>query len=157
MPFENADLIRPALTAPVCQLVGFLTCTSLFLMLTIYAQCSIRLSSVSDNTVLADSLHKTFTDCYFAPGFVGGHWATAINDDKRHYYYLGFETREVSGIWWLSCYIFNSFIQSIMTNMPRRNSSTKKWTNWYLAWKKEQQITWKWFNIYPSLLVNIQS
>jgi len=75
LPFDSADLVRPALTAPVCQL------------------CSILLSC--DKALLADSLHKTFTDCYYASGFVGGYWATALNDDKRHYYYLGWETREL--------------------------------------------------------------
>ncbi|PPQ98860.1 hypothetical protein CVT26_014336 [Gymnopilus dilepis] len=77
LPFKNADLARPALTAPVCQL------------------CSIRLTSVNANEIMKDSLHKTFTDCYQASGFAGGYWATALNDDRRHYYYLGWETRKL--------------------------------------------------------------
>lgn len=46
-------------------------------------------------SLVADSLHKTFTDCYFAEGFAGGDWATALNDEKMNYYYLGWSTREV--------------------------------------------------------------
>lgn len=65
-------------------------------------------------------MHKTFTDCYFAPGFTGGGWAYALNsndasgevisaakDDvptvlgenerRLAYYCIGWETIEVSG------------------------------------------------------------
>jgi hypothetical protein len=65
-------------------------------------------------------MHKTFTDCYFAPGFIGGGWAYALNsndaggevisaakDDvptvlgeherRLAYYCIGWETVEVSG------------------------------------------------------------
>lgn len=56
---------------------------------------------------------KTFTDCYFAPGFAGGAWGYSLrcNDSKGvgfgsnyerepkkellAYYYLGWETLEV--------------------------------------------------------------
>jgi hypothetical protein len=41
-------------------------------------------------------LNKTFTDCYYADGFTGGHWSTASNDDNMNYYYLGWENRDVS-------------------------------------------------------------
>ena len=96
LPFDSADLVRPALIAPVCQLVQYSSCEFGYESLILAFQCSILLSC--DKALLADSLHKTFTDCYYAPGFVGGHWATALNDDRRHYYYLGWETREVSKI-----------------------------------------------------------
>ncbi|KAF8961733.1 hypothetical protein BDZ97DRAFT_1827730 [Flammula alnicola] len=75
LPFESADLVRPALTAPICEL------------------CYVHITPPT--SLVADSLHKTFTDCYLAPGFVGGYWSTALNDDKMNYYYLGWETREV--------------------------------------------------------------
>jgi hypothetical protein len=26
-------------------------------------------------------MHKTFTDCYFAPGFTGGSWSYALNSN----------------------------------------------------------------------------
>lgn len=61
------------------------------------------------------SMHKTYTDCYHADGFVGGHWTYAINsndtdaplsesvgghwinekDRKIACYYLGWETMQV--------------------------------------------------------------
>ena len=62
-------------------------------------QCSILITC--DKAPIADSLHKTFTNCYYAAGFVGGYWATALNNDRKNYYYLGWETREVSK----KCYI----------------------------------------------------
>jgi len=77
MPFESADLVRPALTAPICQL------------------CTVHLDSASKRDILADSLHKACTDCYEAPGFTGGHWSTAVNDNRMNYYYLGWQTREL--------------------------------------------------------------
>lgn len=65
-------------------------------------------------------MHKTFTDCYFAPGFTGGGWAYALNSNdadgevisaakndvptvlgeterRLAYYCIGWETIEVSG------------------------------------------------------------
>ena len=67
---------------------------------------------------LEKSMHKTFTDCYFAPGFTGGGWNYAmdsndaegnhiiagadgigsIDDSQRRlaYYCIGWETTEVS-------------------------------------------------------------
>jgi hypothetical protein len=30
---------------------------------------------------LEDSMHKTFTDCYFADGFTGGGWNYAVNSN----------------------------------------------------------------------------
>jgi hypothetical protein len=65
------------------------------------------------------SMHKTFTDCYFAPGFTGGGWAYALNSNdaggevisaatndvptmlgenerRLAYYCIGWETVEVS-------------------------------------------------------------
>ena len=59
-------------------------------------QCFLHLRSTADRESIADSLNKTFTDCYYADGFTGGHWSTAINDDKMNYYYLGWESRDVS-------------------------------------------------------------
>ena len=49
------------------------------------------------------SLHKTFTDCYFAEGFAGGYWATALNDENMNYYYLGWSTREVLKFAYMTC------------------------------------------------------
>lgn len=62
------------------------------------SQCCLHVSSAVElpvSNTIADSLHKTFTDCYHAPGFTGGYWGTATNDNKMNYYYLGWETREV--------------------------------------------------------------
>lgn len=64
-------------------------------------------------------MHKTFTDCYSAPGFTGGGWAyvlnsndaggevisaandvpTVLGENERRlaYYCIGWETVEVSG------------------------------------------------------------
>ncbi|KAJ6555566.1 hypothetical protein DFH09DRAFT_1262406 [Mycena vulgaris] len=77
LPFAHDSLPRAALTAPVCQL------------------CFLHVNSTVDKRSLAHSLNKTFTDCYFADGFTGGHWSTATNDDRLNYYYLGWDDREV--------------------------------------------------------------
>ena len=67
---------------------------------------------------LETSMHKTFTDCYFAPGFTGGGWNYAIDSNDAEgnlitagagengsiaesqrrlaYYCIGWETTEVS-------------------------------------------------------------
>ncbi|KAJ7653400.1 hypothetical protein B0H17DRAFT_1100822 [Mycena rosella] len=75
LPFAHESLPRPALTAPMCQL------------------CFLHVGPSVDKATLAHSLDKTFTDCYFADGFAGGNWATASNDDRLNYYYLGYESR----------------------------------------------------------------
>jgi hypothetical protein len=61
-------------------------------------------------------MHKTFTDCYLAPGFTGGGWAYALNSNNANgevvnddspdvlfeekqrlaYYVIGWETTEAS-------------------------------------------------------------
>ncbi len=56
-------------------------------------QCYVHITCPKSEVAL--SLHKTFTDCYFAEGFAGGYWATALNDENMNYYYLGWTTREV--------------------------------------------------------------
>ncbi|KAJ7439755.1 hypothetical protein FB451DRAFT_1377795 [Mycena latifolia] len=76
LPFAHESLPRPALTAPVCQL------------------CFLHVNRTADRGALAQSLNKTFTDCYFADGFMGGHWSTGSNDDRLNYYYLGWKSRE---------------------------------------------------------------
>jgi len=76
LPFDNADKPRPALTAPLCQL------------------CALHMNDTSQRATIASSLHKTFTDCYYAPGFNGGYWSTATNDDRMNFYYLGWNSRE---------------------------------------------------------------
>ncbi|KAF9027137.1 hypothetical protein BDZ89DRAFT_952398 [Hymenopellis radicata] len=80
VPFDNADLPRPGLTAPLSEFVS--------------ACLHVTTSHPSEED--AKSLHQTFVDCYDAPdgGFVGGYWGTALNDDKRHWYYLGWMDRE---------------------------------------------------------------
>ncbi|KAE9390852.1 hypothetical protein BT96DRAFT_1024361 [Gymnopus androsaceus JB14] len=77
LPFAHDSLPRPALTAPVCEL------------------CFLHVDRTADKKSLAYSLNKTFTDCYSADGFVGGHWSTATNDDRMNYYYLGWESRDL--------------------------------------------------------------
>ncbi|KAJ6607806.1 hypothetical protein B0H10DRAFT_1885477 [Mycena sp. CBHHK59/15] len=77
LPFDHESLPRAALTARVCQL------------------CFLHVNSAADKAKLVHSLNKTFTDCYFAEGFTGGHWSTATNDDRLNYYYLGWESREL--------------------------------------------------------------
>ncbi|KAH9978334.1 hypothetical protein BJV74DRAFT_860011 [Russula compacta] len=75
LPFAHDSLPRPALIAPVCEL------------------CFLHIKSTADKKGLGDSLNKTFTDCYYADGFTGGHWGAASNDDNMNYYYLGWESR----------------------------------------------------------------
>ncbi|KAL4263912.1 Berberine/berberine-like domain-containing protein [Pleurotus pulmonarius] len=75
LPFAHDSLPRPALTAPVCEL------------------CFLHVGKTADKASLAHSLNKTFTDCYYADGFTGGHWSAATNDDNMNYYYLGWESR----------------------------------------------------------------
>ncbi|KAF8240100.1 hypothetical protein L208DRAFT_1449600 [Tricholoma matsutake] len=77
LPFAHDSLPRPALTAPLCEL------------------CFLHVQSTADKKSLAYSLNKTFTDCYYADGFTGGHWSTASNDDNMNYYYLGWESRDL--------------------------------------------------------------
>ncbi|PPQ90508.1 hypothetical protein CVT25_014191 [Psilocybe cyanescens] len=75
IPFDDASAVRPGLTAPVFDL------------------CFLHESGKTDKSTIADSLHKTFTDCYEAEGFTGGSWGTATNDSRMNYYYLGWESR----------------------------------------------------------------
>ncbi|KAF8481435.1 hypothetical protein JB92DRAFT_2765256 [Gautieria morchelliformis] len=76
LPFDSAEKPRPALTAPLCQL------------------CALHLGPSAKREEIADSLHKTFTDCYYTKGFTGGYWSTATDDDNWCVYYLGWETEE---------------------------------------------------------------
>ncbi|KAI0089387.1 hypothetical protein BDY19DRAFT_942174 [Irpex rosettiformis] len=76
VPFRFAEEVRPALTAPVCEFA--------FLVL----------NDINDKPKLAHSLHKTFTDCYFADGFTGGNWGSAINNGRVCLYILGWKSRE---------------------------------------------------------------
>jgi hypothetical protein len=77
LPFAHDSLPRDALTAPLCEL------------------CFLHVKSTADKKSLAYSLNKTFTDCYYADGFTGGHWSTASNDDNMNCYYLGWESRDL--------------------------------------------------------------
>ncbi|KAJ6570540.1 hypothetical protein DFH09DRAFT_916980 [Mycena vulgaris] len=77
LPFDHDSLPRTALTAPVCEL------------------CFLHVDSAVDKDAHAHSLNKTFTDCYFADGFTGGHWSVASNDDRLNYYFLGWDSREL--------------------------------------------------------------
>jgi hypothetical protein len=49
-----------------------------------FGQAFINLSSTAplQNTDLKHSMHKTFTDCYFQPGFTGGSWAYSMNTNN---------------------------------------------------------------------------
>ncbi|TCD63341.1 hypothetical protein EIP91_005660 [Steccherinum ochraceum] len=78
IPFRFPQEVRPALTAPVCEFA--------FVMI----------KDASDKDTIATSLHKTFTDCYYAlaDGFTGGNWGIAANNDRMHVYFLGFQSRE---------------------------------------------------------------
>ncbi|KAJ7286013.1 hypothetical protein C8J57DRAFT_1286485 [Mycena rebaudengoi] len=102
LPFDDASLVRPALTAPLCQL------------------CYLHVNSTTLTETIAESLHKTFTDCYYAPGFTGGYWGTATNDDKMHYYYLGWETRETE--------LFDVEIDKLMPHMDSGGTDYVKLT-----------------------------
>ncbi|KIM35066.1 hypothetical protein M413DRAFT_32774 [Hebeloma cylindrosporum] len=77
LPFGDDSLPRPALTVPLCEL------------------CFLHLRDSADREGLAYSLNKTFTDCYYADGFIGGHWSTASNDENMNYYYLGWQSRDL--------------------------------------------------------------
>ncbi|KAJ7043538.1 hypothetical protein C8F04DRAFT_1072440 [Mycena alexandri] len=76
VPFADASQPRRALLAPCAQL------------------CTVPLKPETDILAVANSLHKTYSDCYEAPGFTGGYWGTALNDKHMNWYYLGWETRE---------------------------------------------------------------
>ncbi|KAF5385722.1 hypothetical protein D9757_005491 [Collybiopsis confluens] len=76
VPFRFAEEVRPALTAPVSEFAF------------------IVLKETSSPASLSESLHKTFTDCYYASGFTGGNWGIASNsNDKVCLYALGWESR----------------------------------------------------------------
>ncbi|KAJ7504462.1 hypothetical protein B0H11DRAFT_2221864 [Mycena galericulata] len=75
VPFDDASQPRRALVAPCAQL------------------CTVPLKPGTDAHALAGPLHKTYSDCYEAPGFTGGYWGTALNDKLKNWYYLGWETR----------------------------------------------------------------
>ncbi|KAJ7890612.1 hypothetical protein B0H14DRAFT_2690084 [Mycena olivaceomarginata] len=77
VPFADASQPRRALVAPCVQL------------------CTVPLKPGTNSTspAIANSLHKTYSDCYEAPGFTGGYWGTALNDKLMNWYYLGWETR----------------------------------------------------------------
>ncbi|KAJ7760486.1 hypothetical protein B0H16DRAFT_1532468 [Mycena metata] len=76
VPFDDASQPRRALLAPCAQL------------------CTVPLKPETDIPAVANSLHKTYSDCYEAPGFTGGYWGTALNDKYVNWYYLGWVTRE---------------------------------------------------------------
>ncbi|KAF7356668.1 putative caffeine resistance protein [Mycena venus] len=75
VPFADASQPRRALVAPCAQL------------------CTVPLKPDTNIPTIANSLHKTYSDCYEAPGFTGGYWGTALNDKLINWYYLGWETR----------------------------------------------------------------
>ncbi|KAJ6591650.1 hypothetical protein DFH09DRAFT_180505 [Mycena vulgaris] len=75
VPFADARQPRRALVAPCAQL------------------CTVPLKPGTDRQGVANALHKTYSDCYEAPGFTGGYWGTALNDELMNWYYLGWETR----------------------------------------------------------------
>jgi hypothetical protein len=61
---------------------------SLLLILTecdlIFGQAIVNLSSTAplSNADLKHSMHKTYTDCYFAEGFIGGSWEYSVNTNN---------------------------------------------------------------------------
>ncbi|KAJ7115887.1 hypothetical protein C8R44DRAFT_983833 [Mycena epipterygia] len=75
VPFADASQPRRALVAPCAQL------------------CTVPLKPGTDIAGVANALHKTYSDCYEAPGFTGGYWGTAVNDALMNWYYLGWESR----------------------------------------------------------------
>ncbi|KAJ7252727.1 hypothetical protein B0H12DRAFT_1117561, partial [Mycena haematopus] len=75
VPFDDASQPRRALVAPCAQL------------------CTVPLKPETDIAAISNSLHKTYSDCYEAPGFTGGYWGTALNDKLMNWYYLGWGTR----------------------------------------------------------------
>jgi hypothetical protein len=50
----------------------------------IFGQAIISLSPTAplQDADLKNSMHKTYTDCYFAEGFSGGNWAYAVNTNN---------------------------------------------------------------------------
>ncbi|KAF9507445.1 hypothetical protein BS47DRAFT_310816 [Hydnum rufescens UP504] len=92
LPFAHDSLPRPLSLPSVraCEPSHCVASSSL----TDPLQCFLHIKSTADQKSLAYSLNKTFTDCYYAEGFTGGHWSTASNDDKMNYYYLGWESRD---------------------------------------------------------------
>ncbi|KAH7877999.1 uncharacterized protein C8R40DRAFT_1168052 [Lentinula edodes] len=76
VPFRFAEEVRPALTAPVSEFAH------------------IVLKETSKPGPISESLHKTFTDCYYAAGFTGGNWGIAANsNDSVCLYVLGWKSR----------------------------------------------------------------
>ncbi|KAJ6493622.1 hypothetical protein C8R47DRAFT_1070144 [Mycena vitilis] len=81
VPFNDAWQPRRALVAPCAQL------------------CTVPLKPETAVATIANSLHKTYSDCYEAPGFTGGYWGTALNDKLVNWYYLGWETRAAHDVY----------------------------------------------------------
>ncbi|KAF9077767.1 hypothetical protein BDP27DRAFT_1379493 [Rhodocollybia butyracea] len=76
VPFRFAEEVRPALTAPISEFA------------------LIYLKETSKPESMSETLHKTFTDCYYAKGFTGGNWGIASNsNDRVCVYVLGWESR----------------------------------------------------------------
>jgi hypothetical protein len=107
---------------------------------------------------LHHSMHKTFTDCYYAPGFVGGGWEVAVNTNQSDgvrldaskmvhqvglenrrlaCYYLGWESIEVcQGI---ACVIYKTLtVYSITIRTLLRSFLPRKLISWLLGAAKEQ-------------------
>ncbi|KAJ6518722.1 hypothetical protein C8R45DRAFT_949067 [Mycena sanguinolenta] len=74
VPFEDASQPRLALVAPCAQLVRI---PFVPLKVLLPPQCTVPLKPDTNIAAIKNSLHKTYSDCYEAPGFTGGYWGTA--------------------------------------------------------------------------------
>ncbi|KAF5369047.1 hypothetical protein D9758_003099 [Tetrapyrgos nigripes] len=75
LPFRFEEEILPALNAPMTEFAFVI------------------LKDTTNTGMILDSLHRTFSDCYYAKGFTGGSWGIATNNDRVCLYLLGWESR----------------------------------------------------------------
>ncbi|THU98127.1 hypothetical protein K435DRAFT_795941 [Dendrothele bispora CBS 962.96] len=75
VPFRFEEEVKDALDAPLSE----------------FAFVVLQESTKTDTII--NSLHRTFSDCYYAKGFSGGSWGIASNNDRVCLYVLGWESR----------------------------------------------------------------
>ncbi|KAK7437883.1 hypothetical protein VKT23_007696 [Stygiomarasmius scandens] len=75
VPFRFSEEVRTALNAPVSEFAF------------------VVLQEQTKTDTIINSLHRTFSDCYYAKGFKGGSWGIASNNDRACLYVLGWESR----------------------------------------------------------------
>ncbi|THU81969.1 hypothetical protein K435DRAFT_872782 [Dendrothele bispora CBS 962.96] len=75
IPFRFAEEVKSALNAPLSE----------------FAFVVVQESTKIDSIII--SLHRAFSDCYYAKGFAGGSWGIASNNDRVCLYVIGWESR----------------------------------------------------------------